>query len=102
MVAFLRERLDTLSEWKGKFSSDVRLPIPSGGNPFVEVDLLSATDKIVVILDEIKDLSDVERYRLTRQEDRALQRNGYKVVRLLVEDICENLSAVLAALSGTI
>ena len=102
MVAFLRERLDTLPEWKGKISSDVRLPIPSGGNPFVEVDLLSATDKIVVILDEIKDLSDVERYRLTRQEDRALQRNGYKVVRLLVEDVCENLAAVLAALSGTI
>ena len=102
VVAFLRERLDTLPEWKGKFSSDVRLPIPSGGNPFIEVDLLSATDKIAVIFDEIKDLSDVERYRLTRQEDRALQRNGYKVVRLLVEDVCENLAAVLAALSGTI
>ena len=102
VVAFLRERLDTLPEWKGKFSSDVRLPIPSGGNPFVEVDLFSATDKIAVIFDEIKDLSDVERYRLTRQEDRALQRNGYKVVRLLVEDVCENLASVLAALSGTI
>ena len=102
VVAFLRERLDTLPEWKGKFSSDVRLPIPSGGNPFIEVDLLSATDKLAVIFDEIKDLSDVERYRLTRQEDRALQRNGYKVVRLLVEDVCENLAAVLAALSGTI
>lgn len=101
VVAFLRERLDTLPEWKGKFSSDVRLPVPSGGNPFIEVDLLSTTDKIVIMLDEIKDLSDVERYRQARQEDRALQRNGYKVVRLLVEDVCANLSIVLAALSDT-
>ena len=99
VVAFLRERLDTLPEWKGKFLGDARLPIPCGGNPFTEIDLLSTTDKITVMLDEIKDLSDIERYRLARQEDRVLQKNGYKVVRLLVEDVCTNLSATLAVLS---
>ena len=99
VAAFLRERLDTLPEWKGKFASDVRLPIPSGGNPFIEVDLQSSIDKIVVMLDEINDLSDAERYRLARQKDRALQRHGYKVIRLLVEDVCANLSATLTALS---
>ena len=98
VVAFLRERLDTLPSWKGKFSGDVRLPVQAGGNPFIEVDLLSANDKIAIMLDEIKDISDVERYRLARQEDRVLQRNGYKVVRLLIEDVCTNLSFVLAVI----
>ena len=40
-------------------------------------------------------VSDISLYRIVRNEDVLLQRNGMKVVRLLLEEICENLDYVL-------
>ena len=40
-------------------------------------------------------VSDISLYRIARNEDVLLQKNGMKVVRLLLEDVCENLDYVL-------
>ncbi len=97
---FLYERLETCAETKGKFQMGVRLPIPCGANPYLEVGLLDAKGKIVVMLDPASSLSDIEFYRGTRREDVLLQKNGYRVQRLLVEDVCTDLDAALDAIQG--
>lgn len=98
VLKFLFERLESRSGTKGMFRLGERLHIPCGANPFIEVDLLDVPHKMVVMLDTCAELSDVEAYRRARREDWLLQKNGYRVVRLLVEDVCARLDETLALL----
>ena len=100
VAKFLFERLESRAGTKGLFRLGERLPIPCGANPFVEVDLLDATHKLAVMLDAAAALSDVEVYRRARCEEWFLQKNGYRVVRLLVEDVCARLDETLVLISG--
>lgn len=95
---FLFERLESRDGTKGMFRLGTRLPIPCGANPFVDVDLLDAAHKLAVMLDVSAELSDVEAYRRARREDWLLQKNGYHVVRMLVEDVCARLDETLTLL----
>ena len=95
---FLVERLETLSETCGRFEANVRLPIPCGANPYLEVGLLSRRNRLAVMLDSEGGLGDAERYRLSCREDWFLQKNGYKVLRFLVGDVCARLDATLDTL----
>ena len=47
------------------------------------------------MLDTSESISDISLYRLARREDALLQRNGYRILRFLTEDVCERLDAVL-------
>ena len=98
VVKFLFERLESRAGTKGMFRLGERLPIPCGANPLVEVDLLDVSHKMVVMLDVCTEVSDIEAYRRARREDWLLQKNGYHVVRLLVEDVCTRLDETLTLL----
>lgn len=100
VLKFLYERLESCAETKGRFQMGVRLPIPCDANPYLEVGLLNPHGKIVVMLDPSSSLAVVEFYRSTRREDVLLQKNGYRVLRLLVEDVCADLDAALDAIQG--
>ena len=52
------------------------------------------------MLDPSSSLAAVEFYRSTRREDVLLQKNGYRVLRLLVEDVCTDLDAALDDIQG--
>ena len=47
------------------------------------------------MLDTTESMSDISLYRLARREDALLQRNGYRILRFMAEDVCERLDAVL-------
>jgi very-short-patch-repair endonuclease len=47
------------------------------------------------MLDTSESMSDISLYRLARREDALLQRNGYRILRILAEDVSERLDAVL-------
>ena len=100
VLKFLYERLESCAETKGRFQMGVRLPIPCGANPYLEVGLLDSKGKIVVMLDPSSSLAAVEFYRSTRREDVLLQKNGYRVLRLLVEDVCTDLDVALDKIQG--
>ena len=96
VVKFLFERLESRAGTKGVFRLGERLPILCGANPSVEADLLDAAHKLAVMLDVSAELSDLDAYRRARREDWLLQQNGYRVVRLLAEDVCARLDETLA------
>lgn len=78
------------------------MPIPCGENPYVEVGLLHTNVKAVVVLDSASTLGDAEVYRRTRREDILLQKNGYRVLRFLVEDVCEHLDDILDTILASV
>ena len=88
--AFLYRRLESLPETIGTFSLNAELPIPFNGWGRMEVDLLSADERLAVELDGAQHLSDPQAYRRDRRKDLLLQQNGYVVLRFLVEDIGVN------------
>ena len=95
VLRFLQKRLNTLNGQTGQFKEGVQLPISCGINPHIEVDLWNEESKLAVMLDRKEDLSDVELYRIARHEDALLHKNGIKVFRFLVGDVCERLHDVL-------
>ena len=78
------------------------MPIPCCENPYIEVDLLRTNVKVVVVLDSASTLGDVEVYRRNRREDILLQKNGYRVLRFLVEDVCCHLDNVLDSIMANV
>ena len=96
--AFLFARLESYATTKGLFRENVRVPIPCGANPFLEVDLLAEKSRLAIRLDAMADMADVEAYRRARREDALLQRKGYRIVRFLAEDVCTRLDATLDSL----
>ena len=95
---FLFARLDSLDGNKGMFEQNSRLPIPCGTNPYLEVDICSERIKLAIKLDTPESISDISFYRFARREDALLQRNGYRILRFLAEDVCERLDAVLGVI----
>ena len=96
VLRFLQKRLNTFNgRHLGRFKEGVRLPISCGINPYIEVDLWNEDRKSVVMLDSKEKLSDIEFYRIARYEDALLHKNGIKVFRFLVGDVCERLHDVL-------
>lgn len=93
--AFLFQRLETLTEMKGRFSLNERLPIAFDTGGALEVDLLCAEARLAVELDGAQHLSDPDAYRRDRRKDQLLQENGYFVVRFLAEDVGKDLDRVL-------
>ena len=94
-LSFLFARLDSLGKSKGMFALNCCLPIPCGTNPYMNVDIWSEKNKLAILLDTQEAISDISRYRIARREDALLQRNGFRVLRFLAEDVCERLHAVL-------
>ena len=92
--AFLYQRLETLSETRGRFSLNEKLPIAFGKSAFLESDLLCAELKIAIEIDGAQHLDGLEAYRRDRRKDMLLQENGYFVMRFLHCDVLSNLSYV--------
>ena len=92
---FLIARLDSLEPYKQLFTRSLSLPIPCGVNPYLEVDVWSEKKKLAIMLDTTESISDASLYRQARHEDALLQHNGIRVIRSLVEDVCERLDSVL-------
>ena len=96
--AFLFRRLETLSETKGRFRLNTRLPIAFDGTGALEVDLLCADAKLAIELDGGQHLADANAYRRDRRKDRLLQEHGYFVLRFLAEDVGKRLDDLLDAI----
>ena len=96
--AFLYRRLETLTETRGRFELNARLPITFDGRGEMEVDLSCAESRIAIELDGAQHLSDAEAWRRDRRKDRLLQENGWFVMRFLAEDVGKELDAVLDAI----
>ena len=95
VVSFLLKRLDSLDGQKGKYRRDVRLPIPFGTNPYLQVDLCSEAEKKVIFIEDKAEIAKPAEFRRARRQDVLLQAGGYKVFRFLAEDVCEDLASVL-------
>ena len=93
--AFLYRRLETLTETKGRFVVNAKLPIAFDGFGTLEADLLSADAHLAIELDGTQHLADPVAYRRDRRKDQLLQENGYFVLRFLAEDVGRELDAVL-------
>ena len=50
VVSFLLKRLESLDGQKGKYRRDVRLSVPFGTNPYLQVDLCSEAEKKVIFI----------------------------------------------------
>ena len=93
--AFLFQRLETLSETRGRFSLNDKLPIAFGKSAFLEPDLLCGELRIAIEIDGLQHLGSAEAYRRDRRKDMLLQENGYFVMRFLYDDVLSNLDYVL-------
>jgi superfamily II DNA or RNA helicase/very-short-patch-repair endonuclease len=96
--AFLYRRLETLAETAGRFRLNAELPISFDGWGRMEVDLLCEQPRIAIELDGSQHLGDAKAYRRDRRKDVLLQENGYRVLRVLAEDVGKNLDQVLDAI----
>ena len=95
VVSFLLKRLESLDGQKGKYRRDVRLPVPFGTNPYLQVDLCSEAEKKVIFIEDKAEIAKPAEFRRARRQDVLLQVGGYKVFRFLAEDVCEDLTSVL-------
>lgn len=93
--AFLFQRLETLSDTKGRFRLNEKLPIPFDSAGSLEVDLLCREARLVIELDSGQHFADPEAYRRDRRKDQLLQENGYFILRFLAEDVGKELDRVL-------
>jgi len=100
--AFLLQRLESLSETKGLFRLNVKLPIPFDGWSEMEVDLYCAELKLAIEIDGPQHLADPVAYRRDRRKDALLQENGCHVLRFLTEDLAKFLDATLDAIHRAI
>ena len=80
----------------------MRLLIPCGANPYLEVSFSASREKLVIFLDSSHDLADEEAYRRARREDFLLQKNGYRVLRFLVEDLCPRLGETMDVIRASL
>ena len=93
--AFLCRRLETMSQTAGRFSLNIKLPIPFAGHGQMEIDLLCKKYRIAVELDGPHHFADADAYRLDRKKDMLLQENGWFVLRFPAEDVGKHLDDVL-------
>ena len=93
---FFFRHLESLPETKGKFDINVRLPIPFGGNPDMEVDFISERSKLAIEIDGSHHFADRDAYRRDRRKDELLQENGYFILRFLADDVMNSLGEVMS------
>jgi very-short-patch-repair endonuclease len=62
------------------------------------LDLACLDERLVIELDGAQHLADAIAYRRDRRKDRALQEDGYFVLRFLAEDVGKELDTVLDAI----
>ena len=96
----LRARLESIDAHKGMTARNARLPMSCGVNPYLEVDIWIEKKRLAIMLDTAESMSDTSLYRQARHEDALLQRNGCRVLRFLVEDVCERLDSVLGEIDA--
>lgn len=96
---FFFKHLESLPETKGLFALNVRLPIPFGTNPDMEVDFLCECAKLAVEIDGYHHFADKEAYRRDRRKDELLQENGYFILRFLAEDVMSHLGEVITRIT---
>ena len=97
---FLFARLDSIDACKGMTARNARLPMPCGVNPYLEVDIWIEKKRLAIMLNTAESIIDTSLYRQARHEDAILQRNNCRVLRFLVEDVCERLDSVLGEIEA--
>jgi very-short-patch-repair endonuclease len=100
--AFSDRRLESLPETAGRFRLNVELPTPFDESGRMEVDLLSASVRVVIELDGAQRRAEVEAYRSDRRKDALLQQNGYFVLHSLAADAGKQLDCVLDTILATL
>lgn len=90
---YLFELLEGLPITAGLFRLNAPVGFDFGGRP-VEVDLWSRQIGLGIEIDGYHHFQDPQAYRRDRRKDWELQRRGYRVIRVLAEDVVERLEAV--------
>ena len=85
-----------------KFCLNIALAIPFDGLSQMEVDLLSAEDRVAIELDGPQHLGNADAYRRDRRKDVLLQENGYIILRFLTDDVSKHLDLVLDTIQRTL
>jgi very-short-patch-repair endonuclease len=93
--------LETCPETRGLFTLNGTLPWRFGPRD-VEVDLLCASLRIAVEVDGWHHLQGPEAYRRDRRKDVELQRRGYLVVRVLADDVRQDMERTLAIVRAAV
>lgn len=100
--AFLRDRLESLSETAGVFKLNEKLPIRFRTRKTMEVDLVSRRHRLAIEIDGYYHFRDPENYRRDREKDYVLQQNGFFVLRFLADEIVEHLEEILRRICDTL
>lgn len=93
--------LEHCPETAGLSQLNVPLDIPFGPRP-LEVDLLIASHRVAIEVDGYHHFRDADRYRRDRRKDRLLQLHGYLVLRVLADDVVDQLETVLSTVRDTL
>jgi hypothetical protein len=84
-----------------RFELNGAIAVDFGGRR-AEIDLLWRAGKVAVEVDGYHHFRKPEDYRRDRRKDLALQRDGWLVVRVLAEDIADDLAAVVDHIADTL
>ena len=82
------------ARWAGLFALNVALDFPFGNRP-AEADLYAADVRLVIEVDGYHHFQDPARYRRDRRKDWAYQARGYRVLRVLAEDVVPRRDEIL-------
>ncbi len=100
--AFLRDRLESLSETAGIFKLNEKLAIRFRTRKTMEVDLVSRRHRLAIEIDGYYHFRDPENYRRDREKDYVLQQNGFFVLRFLADEVVEHLEEILRRICDTL
>jgi len=92
----LHEALEATPATAGRFALNQHLAFVFGSTG-AEIDLLSRADGIAIEVDGIHHFEDAERYRRDRRKDLLIQIHGYRIVRVLADDVLRDPSAAVRA-----
>ncbi|MDB5306936.1 MAG: hypothetical protein JWO38_1138 [Gemmataceae bacterium] len=98
---FLFEQLECLPETAGLFRPNLGLPFAHGNRP-AEADLVCERLKLVVEVDGAHYHLNQPQYRRDRRKDWLYQKHGYLVIRVLAEDVVDDLAVVLSAVQEAV
>jgi very-short-patch-repair endonuclease len=89
--------LEDHHETRGRFALNETLPVRFGPRP-IEIDLLCNELGIAVEVDGFYHFRELDAYRRDRRKDVVMQREGLLVVRVLAEDVINDLDATGAGI----
>ncbi len=87
--------------WPGLFALNVALPFPFGSRA-AEADLYADAVRLVIEIDGYHHFQDPVCYRRDRRKDWAYQANGYRVVRVLAEDVVPRAGEILDRIGAAV